>query len=1213
MRGVRGRVALAAALGLIAVAAGVARLAVSGDVIARVFRGEAAYGALVAPLLAVAGLIVVRGYFQYLQATHSHRTSSIVRVSLRKRLYTHSLALGPGHFDTRRTGDVILTLGDSVEALETFFGQYLPQLLVAAAAPVLIFAFVSFLDLQMGATFLAFAVFTLLVPGIFHRWNRKSSSERRDSYGAMGAEFLDSVQGLTTLKAFGQSRQRGEVLAERARRLYRSTMGVLAANQATGSVTMLGISAGAATALGVGAMRVSNGDMELRTLLIILMLGVEVFRPLRELTFLYHQGMVALSAAESVFAVLDSRVEIEDPGKRGQFSADTVPSAMRPGGGNGGSAPEIEFEGVSFGYIPGRRLAIEDLSFTLRPGERLGLVGPSGAGKSTVVWLMMRLYDPQSGMIKLGGRDIREIPLQELREQIAMVTQDTYLFYGTVADNLRFGKESATQEEMEAAARAANAHEFIAELPRGYDTVVGERAVRLSGGQRQRIAIARALLKDAPVLVLDEATSNVDAENEETIRAAIERLMAGRTTLVIAHRLSSVSRTDRIVVLDGGRKVEVGTHSDLADAGGVYARLMAGQAGGMAGDLIPDIPAMDGVKESSRTPTGQIASDPVGDTDGPGTPYGGRSNLWGRLFGLIRPWWAQQAVTFLLGIAHHGSIIGLGVVSAMLVGTVFTGGDATLLYVLLALMVVMIAIFSWAESWLAHDLAFRLLAEMRIDIYRKLDPLAPAYMVGRRSGDLLGIVGGDVEKVEYFFAHTISPAFVAVVVPTAVLATLSVVAWPLALVLLPFLAAVGISPFFAQRRSERLGERVRERLGELHAQLVDSVQGMREIVAFGRENSRTGEVTAKSREVAGSQEELLGSQAFQVSFSESVTGLGGLAVLATGAWLVLNGDMVRPDLLLATILALSTFQPVSDVARTIKELVETRAASKRVFEVHDAQATVQDGAGVPAQRAAAVASGAVTVSVEGARFAYESGLPNALDGVTFSASAGETVALVGRSGAGKTTCAYLLMRFWDPDAGRLLLDGNDLRDFKLDELRRNISLVSQETYLFNASIRENILLGKPSASEEELEATASQANASDFIESFPERYDTTVGERGMQLSGGQRQRISIARALLKDAPVLILDEATSHLDAVNEQQVREALERLKRGRTTLVIAHRLSTVRNADRIVVLDRGLVVEEGDHAELLSKGGLYAQLVSTQLVGAARGARREGENPP
>jgi ATP-binding cassette subfamily C protein CydCD len=1204
--GMRLRILLTAVVGLVAVGAGVARLAICGVIIAQVFQG-AALSTLVVPLASVAALIVLRALFQYMRDAIGHRTAAAIKNRVRRRLYEHSLDLGPGHFDQTRTGDALMSLVEGVETLETFFGQYLPQLLVAAVAPIAIFAYMATLDLQIAGIFLGFALFTLLVPTLLHRWNRRSSLARRDAYGALGAEFLDTIQGLLTLKAFSQSGRRGELLAARARRLYRSTMAVLAANGATSAVSILGIAAGAAVALGWGAVRVSNGDLELRSLLIVLMLGAEVFRPLRELTQLYHQGMIAMSAAEGIFALLDSPVTIRGP---------ETPRGALPVGGDGRAAPgqgktlapEIGFEGVSFGYDGGRRPALHDLSFTLHGGETLGLVGPSGAGKSTVLWLMLRLYDPRGGRILLGGRDLRELPLDAIRRQIAVVTQDTYIFDGTVAENLRFGKPDATVEEMEAAARAANAHEFIRALPRTYDTSLGERGVQLSTGQRQRIAIARALLKSAPILVLDEALSSVDAENEAVIQEALERLMEGTTTLIIAHRLSSVVGADRILVLDSGRLVETGRHAELAARGGVYARLMADQQTRPEHDVILASGTSlrrDGLRSKDvGGPSDERPADPdmPGGTHAPADVrlYGGLE-VWARLLGLVRQWWGQLVLNFGLGLAQHGTTIGIGAVSALLVGQVFKGGDIAPLLALLGVFVPLMALFTWAESWVSHDLAFRLLAEMRIDLYRKLDPLAPAYLVRRRSGDLVSVVGGDTETVEFFFAHTITPTFVAVLVPVVVLAILAIIAWPLALVLAPFMIAVGASPFYGQGQSVRLEVEVKRRLGELNAHMVDNIQGMREIVSFGQGAARAEEVINMGWRTARYHLRFLKAQAAQASIIEGLTGLGGLAVMATGAWLVVDGQIERELLPLAALLSLSAFLPITDLARTFRQLMETLAATQRIFVVHDEPVPVRDGPGVAAEMAPADSHIAPSLSFEAVSFSYGTGRPPALREVTFDVGAGQTVALVGRSGAGKTTSAHMLMRFWDPDAGKITLGTHDLREFRLDELRRQIALVSQDTFLFNTSVRENLRIGRQEATDAEIEEAARLANAHEFIVAMPDGYDTPVGERGMQVSGGQRQRISIARAVLKDAPVLILDEATSHLDAVNEQQVRTALRRLMEGRTTLVIAHRLSTIRNADRIVVLDAGRVAEEGTHQGLLARNGLYAQLVQTQLVSA------------
>ena len=1189
--GLRGAIFLAALVGLIAIGIGIARLAITGVVIARLFQGED-FAAVVPALVLVGALILLRGAFQYVRDAVGYRTATQTKILLRRRLYQHSLALGPGHFDQRRTGDVLTSIVDGVESLEVFFGQYLPQFIVAATAPVLIFVFMSILDVRIGLVFVVFALVTLFLPAVVQKLNRRRNQARRKAYGDLGADFLDSVQGLATLKAFGQAKRRGELLAVRARALFRTTMKVLAADGLSGAATVLGISAGASVALVWGGIRVNDGLMELQTLLIILMLGGEVFRPLRELVALYHQGMASMAAAEGVFALLDEPVDVREPEKPADAS-------------DGEIAPEVRFEGVDFAYEGGRRPALENVSFTLNAGEVLGVVGPSGAGKSTLVWLLLRFYDPQSGRVTLGGHDVQDLSLDTLRRQFSVVTQDTYVFQGTVADNLRLGKPDATQAEMEEAARAANAHEYISELPDGYDTWIGERGIRLSGGERQRLAIARALLKSAPILLLDEALSSVDSENEAAIQEALERLMAGRTTLIIAHRLSSVVSADRILVLDRGRLVETGGHAELAAAGGSYSKLMASQQSAPEADLLAETLPTARVEAPAR---GGLVRMPEADVavEEPRVRHVSSLEIWRRLFDLVRRWRAELALSLTLGLLYHASTIALGATSALLVVAVFEDADYVPYLLALAVLAPLSALTRWGESWASHDLAFRLLAEMRIDMYEALEPLAPAYLVRRKSGDLVSIVGGDVEQIEYFFAHVITPAVVAFLVPAVVLGILAFVSWPLAIVLAPFLALAAISPFYAQRTAERLGHEMRTRLGDLTAFVVDGIQGMREIAAFGAGRDRVEETDRLGRDFAAHRVRFLDSQASHAVFIETLTAVGGLAVLATGAWLVVEGSMDRGDLPLATLLALTSFGPVTELATTLKQMMETHAAARRVFEVHDEPVVVKDGPGLPSAPARpAGANGAI--AFESVGFAYGPDLPQALDDVSLRIDSGQTVALVGRSGAGKTTCAHMLLRWWDPLAGRVTLQGHDLRDYRLDELRRNIALVAQDTYLFNATIRENLRIAGQDAPDAEIERAAELANATEFIDAMPDGYETLVGERGMQLSGGQRQRISIARALIKDAPVLILDEATSHLDAVNEQQIREALERLMEGRTTLVIAHRLSTVRDADTIVVLDRGRVAEQGSHDDLLSNGGLYAQLVRTQIVSASGDASR------
>ncbi|MBV8120822.1 MAG: ABC transporter ATP-binding protein, partial [Alphaproteobacteria bacterium] len=528
-RGLRGSIAFAILLGLVAAVVGIARFALLGVLLSHVFKG----GGLVVvavPAIGVAAAVILRGTIERHRAMVSHRTAARVQQELRGRLYDKIAELGPAWFAGERTGGVMLSIVDGVEQLQTFFGQYVPQVSIAVLTPLAIFAFIAFWDVPVAAVMLVAALVTLIAPTVFVHVERRSSQGRQQALKSFGSEFLDGVQGLPTLKAFGQSRAFGNRLAERARELCDSSLRVLSTGVMTRGITDCGVAIGAAAALALAAWRVSHGLMSIQALLIVLMAGTEVFRPLRDLRMVLHQGMLGQSAAGGINALFAAEPLVE-PRK----------SPSPPlGAERGYLSPTIAFEDVCFSYPGGRGAAHDGLSFAVEAGEKIGIVGPSGSGKSSVARLLLRLFDPQEGRVLIGGRDLTTLDPEAVRRMIAVVHQDTYLFYGTVEENLRLGKPEASREEIEAAARDANAHEFISLLPQGYQTMIGERGIMLSGGQRQRLAIARALLHDAPILILDEALSSVDAENEAVIQQAIDRLSVGRTTLVLAHRLSSV-------------------------------------------------------------------------------------------------------------------------------------------------------------------------------------------------------------------------------------------------------------------------------------------------------------------------------------------------------------------------------------------------------------------------------------------------------------------------------------------------------------------------------------------------------------------------------------------------------------------------------------------------------------------------------------------------
>ena len=1172
--GVRGRIAWTTALGLASVAFGIGRLALLGWLIARLIDG-APIGGLMPLIGAIILAMIARAGLEQGRAMAAHRTAAMVQATLRRAIFDKVMALGPGYAGTQRSGALTLALTESVEQLETYFGKFLPQFGLAVLTPPLIFLAIAFIDLPVAATLLGFALLALFVPAIWQALDQRHAQGLRQAYGAFASDFLDSVQGLATLKAFGQSGARGDRLALRAQELCTRTMRVLASNVMARGITDSLIALGAAAALAVGCWRIAGGQMAVGELVVIVLLGTETFRPIRELRSALHQGMVGLSAAQGLYALFDAQPVVQD----------APPRSLPP------IAPTIDFDGVRFAYPGTSRMIHDGLDFHVAAGERIGIVGTSGVGKSSIVRLLMRFYDPAEGHIRIGGHDLTTLSFAQIRDRIAVVSQEATPFHGTIAENIRFGDAGASDAAVEAAARAANIHDHILSLPMGYATMVGERGVKLSGGQRQRLAIARALLRDAPILVLDEALSAVDAENELLIQHALNRLMAGRTTMVLAHRLSSVIGCDRILVIDAGRVAEQGTHEALLAMGGLYARLMREQAEeaalAMPAVAAPtaSVPRRETAEAATMAPTeGVIAAEGLG-----------WRSLSITLLRMVAPWKSWLSGTILAGVARVFAFAGVGVLSALVVRAMRNGADPMPLLVALAIAAVASGALHWLESWLAHDMAYRLLAQMRVAMFRKLDALAPAYLVRRRAGDLMALATADIELVEYFFAHTVAPAFVALLVPAVAIGILWAHSGWVAIALLPFILAVGVSPFLMRQRIDRLGSRVREASGELAAFAVESVQGLGEIAIFGREGERGQRIEALTRAHAIARLPYFASLTRQQGLQELLQGLGGLAVAIMGGLLAGRGALDAALLPLLTLLAMAAFLPISEIAQIGRQLSDTLGAARRIYALDNEPVPVRDGPLDPP------VGGAPALLLEQLCFTYPGARGRQIDMVDLMLSPGETLAIVGPSGSGKTTLAQLLLRFWDPDGGRIRMDGIDLRDFRLEALHARSALVSQETYLFNDTLEANIRLARPDASDAQLEAAVRDAALDDLVAGLPQGLATMVGERGTALSGGQRQRVAIARALLKDAPFLILDEATSHLDGPSERRIRQAIGALRRRRTTIVIAHRLSTVRDADRIAVMEQGRVVECGNHAQLLAAGGLYARLVSHQMTAA------------
>lgn len=564
--GIRLRILLKALVGLFVTATYVVQAILIAQGIHILYSG-AQWSKLVLIMTGIIVTIGLRAFLLWLSEVYGKLASAVVKNTLRQRLYAQLLTLGPGYLEKNRTGKIQSTLVAGIEYLEAYLINYVPQVIVTVVGAGLIAIYIFTISSVIGLMIVAAFIIALFGPRFWNHLMQKYGWNHWQAFAVLNAQFLDSMQGITTLKAFNASQRRGQELEADSRVLCKQTMMHLKVSLLKTGIVGLAMTGGAAFAVGLGAYYVSTGQILLAQMFLLLFLCREAFRPMEELNKYYHQGFMGISASNSIFALLDEQEEVKE-------SSQPQPLNLQ------GQLPQIVFKNVEFAYDNGKRPALRNVSFTIRPGELVAIVGESGSGKSTIVNLLLRFFDPEKGQVIVGERDIKEYALEELRSLMAVVSQETYLFHGTVEDNLRMAKQDASKAEIEAAAKIANIHEFVMSLPEGYTTVVGERGVRFSGGERQRMAIARGILKDAPILLLDEATSSVDAANEKLIQKGLERLVINRTTLVIAHRLSTIQNAKRILVFKEGQIVETGSHSQLMQLQGIYAKLVQAQQEG---------------------------------------------------------------------------------------------------------------------------------------------------------------------------------------------------------------------------------------------------------------------------------------------------------------------------------------------------------------------------------------------------------------------------------------------------------------------------------------------------------------------------------------------------------------------------------------------------------------------------------------------------------
>ncbi len=1002
-------------------------------------------GVWLAWLLVVIG---ARAGLSWGREVSAHRIAIEVQVDLRERLLRQLLALGPVRAYGEQTGELTAVLTEGIDNLEKYFSEYLPQLFIAVLVPFLILLVVFPLDWISGLILLFTAPLIPLFMVLIGRYAEKLTQQQWGLLSRMSAHFLDVLQGLTTLKLLGQSKAQAKNIERITDRFRQATMGVLRVAFLSALVLeLLAMLSIAIIAVAIG-LRLMVGGMAFSVALFILILSPEFYLPLRLLGQRFHAGMDGTAAAKRIFGLLDVPVNKNISADFADYADFCLPRVIR-------------FENVGVAYQDGKRVALDGIDLTLEPGKVVALVGASGAGKSTIANLLLGFLEPSSGQILVDERALDEVETAVWREQIAWVPQQPYLFPESIATNIRLGRPDASHEQIVAAAKQAQLHPFIQSLPQGYDTPIGERGARLSGGQAQRLALARAFLKDAPFIILDEPTSQLDGETESALQMAIQTHLAGRMLLIIAHRLETVRQVDEILVLENGRLVESGSHVELMERNGRYAALVAEQK-----ELIAKV--AKSAKESEDAPPAPTITPQAARI----TNYSTRTII-PRLLQFITPYKKWVALSVLLGSLAVGSGVALLATSAYLISAAALQPDISALSVAIVgvrFFGLARGVFRYLERLVSHNVTFKVLARLRVWFYEALEPLAPARLQQFGSGDLLSRIVTDVDTLENFYSRAVSPPLVALVVGGVVVVYTAVFQPLLAGILLLFLLLAGLGlPLLTRQLSQKPGRALVELGSNLKETLVDTLQGMADLEAFNAVNGRFQTINQQSRQLAHQQRKMAQVSGLQTSLSEGLMFGAMWCVLVAAIPLISEGQMNGVFLATAVLAIVATFEAVQPLPAAAQFLDQSLAAARRLFAVVDTEPEVR----TPPNPAPLPQS--LNFQFKDTGFRYETAVLPTLSHVNLEWQSGKKIGIVGPSGAGKSTLLTLLLRFWEWDEGEIVLNGRSLREYNPDDIRACFSVVSQRAHLFNASIYDNLRLANPQADEETIIAAAQQA------------------------------------------------------------------------------------------------------------------------------------------